>query len=130
MFLTESSIGPIQREQGQTAGGLEFLHKDLALEDVVHSIRTAAATPVPRDLARGDGRAAERVRRLMTLSARELDVLQVLRTASSSREAATKLSISSGTLKNHVHNILVKTEARSQLEALIMAEEEGWISGA
>jgi DNA-binding NarL/FixJ family response regulator len=128
LFLSELSVGPVEREQAQAAGALSFLPKEhLAIDDVVATIRSVAATPVARSLRQGDDH-TERVLLLMTLSPREVEVLQSLRRCLSLREVATELSISPGTVKNHIHNVLVKTKSRSQLEAMIVAEEEGWIS--
>jgi len=129
LFLTEFLIGPVQRAQARAAGALWFLRKDLALDEIVAAIRAAALTPVPPEHHEADAQAADRVRRLMTLSVREIEVLQVLRRGLSPQEAAAEFSISSGTVKNHIHSILVKTNTRNQLEALLLAEGEGWISG-
>ena len=127
LFLTEFFIGPVQLEDAQRAGALWFLRKTLGLEEVVEAIRAAAATPAPPATESGQ-QTPERVGRLLTLTAREIEVLQVLRKGVSLRDAADELSISTGTVKNHIHKILVKTNVRNQVEAMIMAEDEGFIS--
>jgi len=127
LFLTEYFIGPLQAKQARSSGALWFLWKDLALNDVVTAIRAAAATPAAEVMARDD-RPADRVGRLLTLTAREIEVLQVLRRSQSIRAVADQLSISAGTVKNHIHNIMVKTQAHNQVDIMMMAEEEGFIS--
>lgn len=128
LFLTEFAIGPRQLAQARAGAALAFLRKDLPLAEVVAAVRAAAATPTP-PIRPADAAAGERADLLMTLSVREIEVLQMLRQGFSPREAAAELSISPGTVKNHIHNILVKTKAGSQLEAVLLAEAEGFISG-
>lgn len=69
----------------------------------------------------------EGTRRASTLSERELEVLTVLATGATSSEAADILCISHNTVRTHLKNVLVKLEARSKLEAVIVAIREGWI---
>jgi two-component system response regulator DevR len=68
-----------------------------------------------------------RPRRTSKLSERELEVLSVLAMGASSAEVADALSISLNTMRTHLKNILVKLEARSKLEAVIIAIREGRI---
>lgn len=128
LFLTEYFIGPVERQRARASGALWFLRKDLALHDVVVAIRAAAATPARLEPTATDERGPDRVSRLTTLTAREIEVLQVLRRGLSIREVADQLSISAGTVKNHIHNILVKTQAHNQVDAMMIAEQEGFIS--
>ncbi|MGH2771893.1 MAG: response regulator transcription factor, partial [Actinomycetota bacterium] len=65
-------------------------------------------------------------RRLMTLTVREIEVLSLLSFAPVEKVART-LSISLGTLRNHISNILRKTGARSQIEAIDVARRVGLI---
>lgn len=70
---------------------------------------------------------AQAPRKTASLSNRELDVLNVLATGSRTEEAAWQLGISPNTLRTHLKNILVKLEARSKLEAVLIAIREGRI---
>jgi DNA-binding CsgD family transcriptional regulator len=70
---------------------------------------------------------AQAPRKTASLSNRELDVLNVLATGSKTEEAAWQLGISPNTLRTHLKNILVKLEARSKLEAVLIAIREGRI---
>lgn len=61
------------------------------------------------------------------LSARELEVLNLLARSLSNREIATELYISENTVKNHVSNVLSKLEARTRVEAVTSALSAGLI---
>lgn len=64
-------------------------------------------------------------RRTATLSDRELDVLNAMATGANSLEVADLLGISPNTVRTHVKNIMAKLDARSKLEAVIIAIREG-----
>lgn len=66
-------------------------------------------------------------RRTARLSGRELEVLRATAVGSSTTEAADALGISLNTFRTHLKNILAKLEARSKLEAVIIAIREGRI---
>ena len=51
------------------------------------------------------------------LSAREREVLDLVRQGLSNREIADRLTIEVGTVKNHMHNVLRKLNVRSRHEA-------------
>ena len=59
------------------------------------------------------------------LTSREVEVLQLLATGMSNREIATKLFISVGTVKSHVHRIFGKLGVKSRAEAAARARELG-----
>jgi DNA-binding NarL/FixJ family response regulator len=67
-------------------------------------------------------------RRTARLSDRELAVLDAVATGATSKEAARRLGISLNTLRTHLKNIQVKLEARSKLEAVLIAIREGRIA--
>lgn len=56
------------------------------------------------------------------LTARELEVLDLLRSGHSTREISERLVISLHTTKNHVRRILAKLQVHSRLEAVAVAE--------
>lgn len=66
-------------------------------------------------------------RRTAGLAKRELEVLAAAAMGLSTVEAADYLGISTNTLRSHLKNILVKLDARSKLEAVIIAIREGRI---
>ncbi len=57
------------------------------------------------------------------LSARELDVLNLLAGGASNREIADKLVLAEGTVKNHVSNILGKLHAENRTQAANLARK-------
>lgn len=129
--------GPSQVHRAVEAGATGFLPKSLSLSQVEYAIRRAVAG---EDLVYSDeliglvdaieGRAVaseERWSRFSSLTPRELDVLRKLAEGWTGKELARQLSIKIGTLKNHIHSILDKTGARSQLEAVTLARHEGLI---
>jgi DNA-binding NarL/FixJ family response regulator len=63
----------------------------------------------------------------LTLSLRELDVLQLIASGLSNEQIAAGLSISVHTVKNHVHNILYKLQVKSRLQAVQYAYEKRWL---
>lgn len=61
------------------------------------------------------------------LSSRECEVLREVTTGATAPEIARKLSLSVGTVRNHLSRILAKTGARSRIEAIRIAQDAGWI---
>lgn len=59
------------------------------------------------------------------LSTRELEILQLLADARSVPAIAAELHLSTHTVRNHVKRILVKLDAHSQLEAVVIAARAG-----
>jgi two-component system response regulator DesR len=61
------------------------------------------------------------------LTAGELRVLQVAAQGWPVKEIAAKLSISPGTVRNHLSRVIAKTGARTRIEAIHIAQRAGWI---
>jgi len=61
----------------------------------------------------------------MTITAREKEILQHLKSGRSSRDIAGTLGISERTVKFHVGNILRKLQASNRIEAVVVAMEQG-----
>jgi DNA-binding NarL/FixJ family response regulator len=66
-------------------------------------------------------------RRTSKLAEREVQVLSAIATGMTSAEAANELGISLSTLRTHLKNIITKLEARSKLDAVLIAIREGRI---
>jgi len=58
------------------------------------------------------------------VSARELEVLQLVAQGLSNREIGKRLFISENTVKNHVRNILEKLQLHSRMDAVMYAVRE------
>lgn len=61
------------------------------------------------------------------LTQREQDVLRLLATAADTRQIAKCLDISLSTCRGYVKRLLVKLDAHSQLEAVVVARRYGLI---
>jgi PAS domain S-box-containing protein len=61
------------------------------------------------------------------ITGREEEILRLLASGASTRAIAKKLFISSGTVRNHINNILSKLDVHSRLEAVILALRRGLI---
>lgn len=110
------------------AGCVGLLGKDRPVEEVVASIRSAARGEV---VIRSDDFAGLLTKLRKTpdqktqfLTARELEVLQLLARAHTTERIADELFISINTVRNHVANILSKLGVHSKLEAVAVAARE------
>jgi len=65
---------------------------------------------------------------LEKLTRREEEVLNLLAGGLSNREIAEQLSLSEGTVKNHVSNIIGKLQANDRTHAVIIALKQGLVS--
>ena len=129
---------PVEVKEASQAGAAAFVSKSAGFAELLEVIRRALAGE--SFLYRGEGakgvealtlappagNADEVWSRLMTLTVREIEVLSLLSYAPVEK-VAKNLSISLGTLRNHISNILRKTEARSQIEAIDIARRVGLI---
>ena len=59
------------------------------------------------------------------LSPRELEVLRLLAEGARNQQIATRLGISTGTVKTHINNVFAKTGARQRREAIAYAAAHG-----
>lgn len=118
------------------AGGAAFVSKGAGFSDLLETIRRVAAGDP--SLYKVDGEGGLQIveppkpdrdevwERLMTLTVREIEVLSLISFAPVEK-VAKELSISLGTLRNHIYNILRKTHSRSQIEAIDIARRVGLI---
>lgn len=126
----------VEVKEGFLAGAAAFVSKSARLSDFLELTRRVVQgdsslymldgkgglQAVPRPQGKGD----EAWDRLAALTVREIEVLSLLAFAPVEK-VAKQLSISLGTLRNHISNILRKTQARSQIEALDIARRVGLI---
>lgn len=114
-------------------GASAYLPKSAGLEELLDTVRNAAASPlsqsgqsearvVPREVLEDlDGRADG-------LSGRELEILLQAARGMSNRQIAASLHLSVGTVKRHLANTYAKIGVSSRTEAAQKALAEGWIS--
>jgi DNA-binding NarL/FixJ family response regulator len=114
-------------------GASGYLLKDSSIDGVAHAVRVVAEgqsliSPSMaiklldefKQLSRSDERQVSTPR----VSARELEVLQLVAQGLSNREIGKRLFISENTVKNHVRNILEKLQLHSRMDAVMYAVRE------
>lgn len=113
------------------AGASAYLHKSVSASQVIETVREVAAggmlfTPpmVAELISRGKERTAVRE----SLSARELEVLQLVAHGVHMRDIADRLGISYTTVRTHVRSINAKLGATSMLQAVVVARELDLVS--
>lgn len=121
------------------AGAVGYLLKDIPAQELAQAIRAAH-----RHLYLFDQQIAGRVVAALRdalapraetpappppseLSLRELEVLRLVAQGASNREIGQRLSISEGTVKAHLSNILSRLGLRDRTQAALLARERGWV---
>jgi DNA-binding NarL/FixJ family response regulator len=116
------------------AGARGYLLKDVTLDQLVGAIRTIAAGGTLLQPALTDRllrAVAEHpvdvggIDRPQTLTDRELDILRLVAAGYSNREIASALHLATGTVKNHVSNVLHKLGVRDRTRAVLRALDLG-----
>ena len=113
-------------------GAAGFVSKTRSLGELTSAVRAAAAGEAvisPELLARllpRMNRTAER-KGAYDLTARELEVLELLAEGTPNHELGARMGISRNTVRNHVQNLLTKLGVHSRLEAVALATREGLV---
>ena len=117
------------------AGASGFLLKRTRPEELLAAIHAVAAgdsllSPsvtriVLEHLARHPTSTTQSTRQLAELTARELQVLELIARGQSNREIAATLVIEESTVKTHIKRILLKLDLRDRIHAVIFAYETG-----
>lgn len=120
------------------AGAAGLLRKTIPAQELIDSIKAVAkgeslvdGAQLTRVLQKVAGRrqaeAGERVR-IDQLTAREMEILQLLGEGRRPDEIADRLSLSIHTVNTHVRNLLAKLGVSSKLEAVVLAARHDVIS--
>lgn len=109
--------------RGLHAGARGYILKDATAEDLINAIRTVhyGQRYIPPHVAI---KLAERLNG-RDLTEREKEVIELLCKGNSNSEIASALSISEGTVKFHVNNILSKLGVKDRTQAVILALKRG-----
>jgi DNA-binding NarL/FixJ family response regulator len=105
------------------AGAMGYLLKDSVSQDLLRVIREVyqgRRSMPPHVAAKFDSRSNQR-----TLSARELEVLELLATGQRNKEISATLGISEETVRAHIKNILNKLNVHDRTAALTEALRRG-----
>lgn len=119
-------------------GALGYLLKDLSGHELANAVQTVANGGVLIDPSVARKVVAEFARLTPSarpindglpdpLTERELDVLRLLAEGMSNREIGNKLSLTEGTVKNYVTNVLQKIGARDRTQAALRGRDLGLI---
>ena len=120
------------------AGARGYLLKDVTLDQLVSAIQTVAAGGTLLQPALTDRLLRAVVERPSAvvgferpepLTSREVDVLRLVAAGYSNREIATALHLATGTVKNHVSNVLLKLGVRDRTRAALRALDLGLLDG-
>jgi two-component system response regulator DesR len=110
--------------RAMAAGAVGFVVKDAPPEQLVDAVRRVHAGLRVVDPAL----AAESLATGQSpLTDRERDVLRVASDGGTIADVARILSLSQGTVRNHLSSAIGKTGARTRAEAARVAEEHGWL---
>jgi DNA-binding NarL/FixJ family response regulator len=117
------------------AGAAGYLLKSRGISPVVDLVRRAAAREAlfPADtmsrvmaaMREKRRREAEQSSLVERLTAREMEILELMAQGLDTKALAERLVVSSTTVRTHVQSILAKLEAHSRLEAVARAKELG-----
>jgi RNA polymerase sigma factor (sigma-70 family) len=117
------------------AGASGFLLKDSPAEELLAGVHVVArgdalldpsiTRAVIEEFSRKPRRLDDLAQKLDRLTARELEVLQLIARGLSNAEIAAELVVSDGTVKTHVARILQKLDLRDRVQAVIFAYESG-----
>jgi len=104
------------------AGVSAYLLKDGPSEELAGSIRDVVAgkriyaPELMDDLYSEDN----------PLTEREMDVLSLIADGKNTKEIASELTLSAGTVRNYISTILDKLQVKNRIEAITHSKEKGW----
>jgi NarL family two-component system response regulator LiaR len=116
------------------AGALGYLLKDTAPDDLLEAIRSVAQgkailhPDIALKLIQELHRPSPLPPTEEPLTARELEVLQLVARGLSNGEIAAQLTVSERTVRTHISNILGKLHLANRTQAALYALKEGWAS--
>lgn len=111
--------------RGLRAGAMGYLLKDASSGELLSAIRAVAAGQkrIPLEVA---AKLAERLNS-PELTARELEVLQLLVTGQTNKEIGVALTIAEGTVRAHLNSIFQKLDAQDRTHAATIAIRRGLV---
>ncbi|MFD0400252.1 response regulator [Kitasatospora sp. NPDC059811] len=123
-YDTDADVLPAVR-----AGATGYLLKDAAREELFHAVREAArgaSVIAPTVAAKLLGQVRAPVRE--PLSPRELEVLELVASGATNREAAARLFISEATVKTHLIHVYAKLDVKDRASAVAAAYNLGLLT--
>lgn len=123
MLTTFGRPGYLRR--AMEAGAMGFLLKDAPASDLADAVRRVARGERVVDPALALAALSEGAN---PLSEREREVLALSATNGTVADIAVRLSLSEGTVRNHLSAAIQKTGARNRAEAARLAAAKGWLA--
>jgi DNA-binding NarL/FixJ family response regulator len=122
MMLTTSS-GDIEIQRALRAGACAYVLKSTAKDELIRIIRSISSgrKHIPSDVASS---VAEHIGK-EDLSARELQVLKLVRNGKKNKQIADLLDIAETTVNFHIRNIVEKLQANDRTHAVSIAMRRG-----
>jgi hypothetical protein len=133
VIIMTSHATPEIFARATAAGAAAFIPKESALDDILDAVRFSrrgsmwAPTELLRTLGQTQSAATSGVSD-SGLTKRELEVLTLLSEGFSVQQISRRLGLSVHTTRGYVKTLLVKLEAHSQLEAVLVAARRGLIA--
>ena len=111
--------------QALQAGAVTFLTKETPDEELVQTIRDvhAGGRPIPPEIAR---KLADRITQ-SSLTAREIEVLELVSRGLRNKDIGVALCISEETVQGHMKHILTKLDVNDRTRAAVVAAQRGII---
>ena len=107
------------------AGAITYLLKDTLAADLIRVVRQVHAGRRPL-MPEIEARLAQRATR-PALTAREIQVLELMAAGMRNKEIGTSLGIAEGTVQNHVKSIFAKLEVNDRNAAVYVAAHRGFV---
>lgn len=122
MMLTSSS-GDIEIQRGLRAGAAAYVLNSTSRDELLQVIRTVAAgrKHIPAEVALFVAESLDKEE----LSAREIEVLKLIREGNKNKQIANQLSIAETTVNFHIKNIVDKLQANDRTHAVTIALRRG-----
>ena len=127
ILVLTTFAGDVRAKRALRAGAQGYLLKDKVRMDLAQEIRDVAqgSRTIDSDVAMQLAQhASDEV-----MSMREIQVLELVAKGKSNKQVADTLSITEGTVKNHVKTIMSKLQATDRTHAVVVAMARGIING-
>jgi len=124
---------PDHIQQSIEAGATAFFSKDLSIDQLADAVRKVydgqggLYTKQVKELIEKRGaRTGDDLALFHTLTPRQIEILSLLNIGQSTKQIASRLEISAKTVRNHVSEVLTKTDTQATSEALAKARRSGF----
>ena len=127
ILVLTTFAGDVRAKRALRAGAQGYLLKDKVRTDLANEIRAVAqgSRTIDNDIAMQLAQhASDEV-----LSMREVQVLELVAKGKSNKQVAHALTITEGTVKNHVKTIMSKLHATDRTHAVVVSMARGIING-